>query len=81
MAKLFIFLFSIMMFLIGISIFVFWIYSIIDLVRSEFKHSSDKITWALLLVLVPLIGLILYWMIGRDQRIDSNPTIQEDEFV
>ncbi len=45
-----------------------WIYAIIDVVRSEFKGEHDKLIWLLLVILLPFVGTILYFTIGKDQK-------------
>jgi len=55
--------FSLMMALAGL-----WIYAIVDVVRSEFKGENDKLIWLLLVILLPFVGTILYFTIGKDQK-------------
>jgi len=60
--------FLLMMSLIMLAAFVFWIWALIDILRSEFT-GSNKLIWLLAVIMVPMIGMILYWFIGREQKI------------
>lgn len=48
---------------------VLQIIAIIDILRSNFKNDSDKIIWILVVVFLHLIGAILYFAIGGNQKI------------
>lgn len=48
-----------------------WIWAIVDAAKSEFKDGNTKIVWVLIIVLLPFIGTILYFAIGRSQRMSS----------
>jgi hypothetical protein len=54
--------------LVFVAVFVFWLWALIDILKSEFT-GSNKIVWLLMVVFVPLIGAILYYFIGREQKI------------
>ncbi len=47
---------------------VLWFWSLIDCLKSDFKN-YDKIVWILLIILLPIIGAILYLIIGKSQKI------------
>jgi hypothetical protein len=42
------------------------IIAIVDVVKSS-KDTGKKILWVILIVFLPVIGLILYYLIGRKQ--------------
>jgi len=52
--------------LIGLA-FIFWLLALIDILKSEFKDSNNKIIWLVLTFLLPVLGPILYFLIGRKQ--------------
>jgi len=52
---------------------ILWIWCIIDIIRSEFRRDNDRIMWLLLVLLVPIIGTILYIIMGRDLKADDFP--------
>jgi len=51
---------------IGLIIYVFTIF---DVVSSKFANPNDKLIWVVIVVLVPLIGAVLWFVIGRGKRI------------
>ncbi len=63
--------FLLMMSLVTIAAFALWIWTLIDILRNEFT-GSNKLIWLLAVILVPLIGMILYLFIGREQKIKGN---------
>jgi Phospholipase_D-nuclease N-terminal len=62
--------FLMMISLIMVAAFVFWIWVLIDILKNEFT-GSNKLIWLLAVIMVPLIGMLLYWFIGREQRIQG----------
>ena len=54
---------------IGIFIFLLPIIAIIDIVRSNFQRDSDKLIWILIVLFLNIIGSILYFAIGVNQKI------------
>lgn len=44
--------------------------ALIDILRSDFK-GNDKIIWVLVVLLFNIFGSIIYFAIGRNQRIAS----------
>lgn len=44
--------------------------ALIDVLRNEFDPHQNKIIWVLVIIFVPVIGSILYWIIGRNQRVN-----------
>ena len=62
------------MHLIIVSVFLFlptllWIIALVDILKSNFKDSNNKILWVLVVILLPVIGSVLYFMIGKNQKI------------
>ena len=56
--------FGIMM-LIGIIVFVFWLWMIIDCARRNFKNMAEKIVWLLITILGGWIGALIYLLVVR----------------
>jgi len=50
--------------LIGLVILVLDIVAIIDCVKSK-KDTGKKALWIVLIIILPLVGLILYYLMGR----------------
>jgi ABC-type multidrug transport system permease subunit len=51
---------------------IFWIYSLVDVIRSDFTNPRKKTMWLLLLIFLAPLGTILYLMIGRSQKSQQN---------
>lgn len=48
---------------------ILWIIALIDILKSDFKDTNGKIIWILIVLFLPLIGSILYFAIGKNQKI------------
>ena len=57
-----------MIFSIVLGCIALWIYAIIDIVKGGFKSESDKLVWLLLVLLVPALGTVLYYLVGQKQK-------------
>ena len=44
---------------------VLWIFAIVDLIQRQFQDQTNKIVWALVILLIPFLGSILYFLVGR----------------
>ena len=53
----------------SILIVVLPIVSLFSLLKSTSKDSTTKLIWVLVIVLVPVVGSIFYYIIGKEQRI------------
>lgn len=53
---------------ISLIVFVLHIFLIFDVLRSNFHYPINKIAWLITLLLLPVVGLLLYIMLGRSQR-------------
>ena len=47
------------------------IIALIDVLKSDFK-GNNKIVWLLVVLLMNFFGAILYFLIGREQKITTN---------
>lgn len=50
--------------LLGLIILVLDIIAIVDVIKSS-KDTGKKILWILLIIILPVVGLILYFLLGR----------------
>ncbi len=50
--------------IVGVLHLILWIWAIIDILGSS-KSMGEKLLWILIVLLLPLIGLILYVLLGR----------------
>ncbi len=49
-------------YLIGILCFIFWIVALVDCIQS---NNSNKLLWVVIIILLPFLGTILYFLLGR----------------
>ncbi|MCC4212902.1 PLDc N-terminal domain-containing protein [Leeuwenhoekiella parthenopeia] len=43
--------------------------ALIDILRNDFKGNNDKIIWVLVVLFFNIIGSMLYFAMGRKQRV------------
>lgn len=53
---------------IGLTAFIAWLWMLIHAVTNRGLSDGEKIVWVLLIVLLPLLGVILYFFIGRPKK-------------
>jgi hypothetical protein len=46
------------------------IVALVDILRNDFK-GNNKIIWVLLVIIAPLLGTALYWLIGTSQKLEK----------
>lgn len=56
--------------LIFIAVAVLFLVSLIEILRSDFE-GNNKLLWVLVVLLLPILGPILYFVLGRSQRIKN----------
>lgn len=44
------------------------ILALVSILRSDFKDKTNKLLWVLIILFLPFIGPVLYFLIGRKQR-------------
>jgi len=49
---------------------VLLLWALIDILRNEFT-GSNKIIWVIIVILIPILGAILYFLIGRKQKVKA----------
>ena len=49
-------------YLISVVCLILWIVALVDCIKS---NNSNKVVWILVIILVPFLGSILYFLIGR----------------
>lgn len=50
-------------------IFLFPLLALISALMNDFQ-GNDKIIWVLIIIFLPFLGSLLYFLIGRDRRIN-----------
>lgn len=48
-----------------------WLGALIDLLRSNFTDSITKLIWLIMIIFVPVLGAVLYLLIGRKQKMKA----------
>jgi len=54
--------------LVGLCLFLLPLFAIVDIVRSKFEGNMQLI-WVIIVVFFNVLGTILYFIIGRNQKI------------
>jgi cytochrome bd-type quinol oxidase subunit 2 len=45
-----------------------YLYTLIDILKSEFTNSIDKLVWLIAVIFLPILGIVLYFFIGKKQK-------------
>ncbi|WP_322550930.1 PLD nuclease N-terminal domain-containing protein [Flavobacterium psychraquaticum] len=48
--------------------FGLWVFCLIDILKSNFE-GNDKLIWTLVILFLPVLGALLYFVIGRKKRL------------
>jgi Phospholipase_D-nuclease N-terminal len=54
--------------IISLAAFAFWIMTIIDIAKSEFKGSNDKVIWLIVTILLGVLGALIYHFVGKQSK-------------
>ncbi|WP_073571711.1 PLDc N-terminal domain-containing protein [Algoriphagus zhangzhouensis] len=57
--------------LFGLLYLIFWVYCLVDILRSNFKDPNMKLIWILIILFAQLIGPIIYLVIGKNHKSDT----------
>lgn len=49
---------------------ILWLWALQDILRSDFKTDIDKLVWVIVVAVLPIVGAVLYLLIGRKQKRD-----------
>jgi sterol desaturase/sphingolipid hydroxylase (fatty acid hydroxylase superfamily) len=55
--------------IIGLAIFVFWLWALIDIVKSDFRDSATKVIWFIIVFFLYLLGAAIYYFFGRRTKV------------
>jgi hypothetical protein len=47
------------------------ILAIVDIVKGEFRNSNDKLIWILVVLFMPIVGSMIYFWVGKGQKIGA----------
>jgi hypothetical protein len=59
----------IMILILSLFFFILPIIALVDIIRSEFT-GNNKIVWVLIVIFFNIIGSILYFLMGKNQKIE-----------
>ncbi|GDX97903.1 hypothetical protein LBMAG48_03070 [Phycisphaerae bacterium] len=51
-------------YLLGLLHLILWVIAAVDIVKSS-RSLGSKVLWLLVILLLPVVGLILYYVVGR----------------
>lgn len=51
---------------LGLAIYVYTIY---DVVTSRFANPNDRLIWIIIVILLPFLGTLLWFLVGRNKRL------------
>lgn len=54
--------------LISLGLFVLWIWMLIHAITNPGLRDTEKVLWVILIILLPFLGPILYFFIGRPKK-------------
>ena len=52
---------------IGVLLFLFWLWMLIDCLKRDFKGNYDKIVWVLVMVFLHILGALIYYFVVKVQ--------------
>jgi len=56
--------------ILGLLSLLVWVGALVEVVRSTLRAENEKIVWVFVIALSGIIGAIIYFLIGRNQRIN-----------
>ena len=48
---------------------VFWLVTLVDILKNDFTNPINKVVWILLVIFLPVIGVLLYYVVGKGQLV------------
>jgi len=51
---------------------ILWVWALVDLLRSSFADQTNKLIWTLVIIFLPLLGALLYFWIGQEQKLSDS---------
>ncbi|HEX2866142.1 MAG TPA: PLD nuclease N-terminal domain-containing protein [Ignavibacteriales bacterium] len=54
--------------LVPLALFLLMLFALVDIVRGTFQN-NDKLIWVLIVLFLPILGSILYFLIGSKRKI------------
>jgi len=57
--------FGIIAMLVGVLLFIFWLWMLIDCLKRDFKKDYEKIAWVLVMIFLHILGAIIYYFVVK----------------
>ena len=51
--------------LIGVLLFVFWLWMLVDCLKRDFKKDVEKVAWILVMIFLHILGAIIYYFVVK----------------
>ncbi len=61
--------------LLAFVVLIFPLIALIDILKSSFREDVNKLVWVLVVILLPILGSLLYFVIGKTQKRGNWPPI------
>jgi len=52
----------------SILLFALWLWALVDILVNEFS-GYNKIIWLIVITIIPILGVVLYYLVGTKQKI------------
>jgi len=64
-----------LLFALSVVGFVVWVYTLVDCIRTDESRvrGLPKIAWVFVIILLPLVGSVLWFLIGKERRTRTGP--------
>jgi len=53
---------------LGLLLFAFWIWMLIDAISNNGLSGTEKIVWVLVIIFLHFLGALIYYFVGRSRR-------------
>ena len=53
--------------LVGVLLFVFWIWMLVDCIKNTRLSDTEKIVWVLVIIFLHFVGALIYMLVGRNK--------------
>ena len=58
-------IFMLIIFLLGVFVFVFWLLMLIDCIKRKYKEGIEKLVWVLVIIFTGIIGATIYYFVVK----------------
>lgn len=54
--------------LVGLALFAFWVWMLVDCAQNEPSEGNDKVVWIIIIAVTGILGAALYFFVRRPNR-------------